>query len=805
MSGRTKSDAQLDQLSERTRSRRRREWYLNNDINDSLSLVNDDLEMQVDQFQSDNLDVQMEEEHDDRFYDIMQDDEEEFYDPFDNEDLLDNEDDNINIENENIQPFERSDEQIDEQTQQDDYGTKILKTLNTVNLNVLYQLIDFFILNKTTTETLQQIIKLINTIIENIQSISYFPKSVFLLKKLFNKKISKKFSFTSPCCDKKFVNFKLEDNCICDCGQVFNQRDVITSKNYFFRFNLREQLKLLFEHFVLDNYFPGKIFKELSSNRTICNLTIFIDGVPIFKNNLQLWTLFVKANNLKAPLLTKTFLNGCLIGDHKPNLDQIKFFLKDLVEELNLLNEEGVFLKDKKRTIYPVFTLFLLDSGARPGFLNHSQYNTVYGCPRCLQEGEQCKSGRGHSHIYPFEDCELRTKDNYLNILRLINENIVEPPVLGIKGPTPLSELKYFNHLISCTPEPMHQLTIGIVLRNFNSFMKFKKFPCFIDKKSILILEKRIMKFAKSTYNSIFKRKLELFLNCKKWKANQLFQFYFYVFPVVFMGILNSDVFKMQIVLIFILSKLWSSQELDNNEIFYLDKLVKLYLSMIDQHFPRSNFTFNNHQLLHIIEMYVNHGCLKFNNAFVFESLNGLVIRQVRSAYGVLEQVAEKSQLNFIRNIRFAHFEQKSRTFKTNKKTKIDKIYNDFDYFTTCNRKSVSKDHFVMTNDNRFYKILEFFYSNEILFLKAYQFKIIDNFSIILNFSDESIDLGELESDKIVLDYIYNVELKDQIEEFPVNLIKEKVLFCPKFENNSDKFNSTRLGYIIRCNLEIHN
>lgn len=322
------------------------------------------------------------------------------------------------------------------------------------------------------------------------------------------------------------------------------------------------------------------------------------------------------------------------------------------------------------------------------------------------------------------------------------------------------------------------------------------------------IVDKRIDAYSKFTFNDIFKRNFSNFsdIKSKKWKTNQKFQFLFFVFLSVFDEILDKDVFKHNCILVYIIYSLWSKDELEVN---YIQRLINLYSTIVEDLNSRNDYTPNLHQFSnHVIEQYENHGKFSLNNAFLFEHLNDIVNRQVKSSFGVLEQISSKSEISFSSKIKFSTQENKSKLFKTNCKEKITKIFNDYFKLSSIESKTKSKDYFVMTDDNRFYKILKFYKLNGCLFFKGLKFRIESEYKFNLNFSRfnlDSFNLTEIKDDLLTLDYAFNVQLLSSTIELNVNCIKEKVLFCPNFDRNSSKFKDSKKGIIFRNVLEFHN
>jgi hypothetical protein len=250
---------------------------------------------------------------------------------------------------------------------------------------------------------------------------------------------------------------------------------------------------------------------------------------------------------------------------------------------------------------------------------------------------------------------------------------------------------------------------------------------------------------------------------------------------------------------------LWSKPE-NEVDLNYIQRLVDLYSLLIREFYPMANHTINMHQFSkHLIESYQNHGMFCLNNGFLFEHLNNIPNNQTTSGFGILEQIAEKSQLLFRSNIEKSTI--KSKNFKTNSKSNIKKVSNDFTTLKTSKSRSETKDFYVMTHDNRFYKILKFYKENHQIFFKGQKFRTISNFTINLDFKNLNLreEFIDLEFTSIELDYIFNVELKSEFNNLNVNNTKEKILYCPNFSLNSDRFVNVSKGLIIRDVVKFHN
>lgn len=261
---------------------------------------------------------------------------------------------------------------------------------------------------------------------------------------------------------------------------------------------------------------------------------------------------------------------------------------------------------------------------------------------------------------------------------------------------------------------------------------------------------------------------------------------------------------------------MWSKNE-DELDLDFIRKLIRVYLFSIRLFYPMSCYTLNNHQLNHVIEQFENHGRHALNNGFLFEHFNGVTSVQVHSGFGVLEQISERSNLLQSRNIKFANVLHKVRSFRTNSASadSVTRIENDhlFVISSVKNKKNKSKDHFVMTHDNKFFQVLEIYKTNNTLRFKSKPFKIVNEFSLNLDFSSEinlellrlCDDFFEVQFENLDFDYMFHVELQTKTVDLHVNEIKEKVLYCPKFAGRTSKFADRSKGLIMRDRFVMNN
>jgi hypothetical protein len=187
-------------------------------------------------------------------------------------------------------------------------------------------------------------------------------------------------------------------------------------------------------------------------------------------------------------------------------------------------------------------------------------------------------------------------------------------------------------------------------------------------------------------------------------------------------------------LLIFITTNLWIKTSIDLN---YLDKLIKIYLILIKELYPLSNYTINNHFLKHAVFYYKLLGPYVFWNAFLFEHLNGVVKRWVHSPYAICEQIRDRSELDFACNIKEAKIVDTS-------DNKIFKMVEN------------PKNYFVLCKNNKCYKVVSFCKEGNSTFFNGFEFKNLGNFSFHLKFNN--LNLGDNENDCLKFDHIFKTQ-----------------------------------------------
>lgn len=134
------------------------------------------------------------------------------------------------------------------------------------------------------------------------------------------------------------------------------------------------------------------------------------------------------------------------------------------VKQANELSIVGILWnyrgKDVISKIFPL--LSSVDSVARCKMLNMKQFNGLFGCTYCLHPTEQINN----SAKYPIiENIPLLRSNNDIKELMkksVTLETATAEDTFGIKGPSFLMNLKYFNLAEFLPPDYMHSELLGL-------------------------------------------------------------------------------------------------------------------------------------------------------------------------------------------------------------------------------------------------------------------------------------------------------------------------------------------------------
>lgn len=372
------------------------------------------------------------------------------------------------------------------------------------------------------------------------------------------------------------------------------------------------------------------------------------DGVQIFKSStLSMWPVYMLVNELpptERKLKENIIYYGLWIGSKKP---QMWSYLKPMHQEMTKL-EDGVHMSDKYgNDIIMKATLLncVCDLPARCMVSNSMQFNGKYGCWFCHQPGQTYTTQKGgHVHIYPFQEDNpkgpSRTAENLQedvnNVLKNIHERKSDFVVRGIKGPFWFMFMNQFNVIHGFVVDYMHGICAGVMKMLltlwFDKQHKNEKFS-FITSKALV--SERLKSIQPNLQITRPPRSLD---DVSHWKTAEFRNFLFLWSLPILDDILPKDYylhFSLLVRGIYTLSK----EDISETELLNAEKCLIKFVENVQILYSERFMSKNIHQLLHITDSVRANGPLFSNNCFVFEDLNGYILKNIHGPTGVEMQI----------------------------------------------------------------------------------------------------------------------------------------------------------------------
>ncbi|XP_073668003.1 uncharacterized protein [Paramisgurnus dabryanus] len=493
-------------------------------------------------------------------------------------------------------------------------------------------------------QTLLQILTLI------LPQDSHLPATKYLFKKLFK---TGKYDFNLYCPKCCCV---LENNACTTCHQVFEKNELMKNGNFFFTLPLIDQLKHLLETLNLGeslNYrknrptnpdtisdiMDGKLYEQMCKDSNLKNdysfsLTFNSDGVPIFKSStFSIWPLLCYINELPSKIRKNNiFLAGLWFGARKPT---VSTFFGPFANQMKTLGSVGFewCLKGEIIKSYVYAIICSCDSVARAMLQNVKQFNGKFGCNWCLHPGERVEKGRGYVQVYLYlEDVRERCHTNMIEWQR----NVGVGETFGVKGPTSLMSLPYFDIVSGFVVDSMHCVDLGVMRQLsilwFDS--SYHREPWYIGTR-INEIDRKIEHFQPPSNITRMPRSIT---TRAYWKASEWRAFLLFYAPIVLKSILPRRFLEHFLLLcqaVYVLQ----TTSITQLELFYASQHLNEFVCNFETLYGRSHMTYNVHILQHLSDSVRNWGHLWCYSPYSFEGCNGFLLKLYNGTQSVPLQI----------------------------------------------------------------------------------------------------------------------------------------------------------------------
>lgn len=151
------------------------------------------------------------------------------------------------------------------------------------------------------------------------------------------------------------------------------------------------------------------------------------------------------------------FLTALWFGVRRPD---ISTFFKPFIKQMKTLSSTGFewFLKGQTIRSYVYSIICSCDSVMQASLQNIKQFNGKFGCNWCLHPGLRVEKGKGYVHVQTYqEDATERCRQSMIEYGR----NDMAAENFGVKGPTPLMSLPFFDIVSGFVVDSMHCIDLG--------------------------------------------------------------------------------------------------------------------------------------------------------------------------------------------------------------------------------------------------------------------------------------------------------------------------------------------------------
>ncbi|KAH7980652.1 hypothetical protein HPB49_017958 [Dermacentor silvarum] len=518
-----------------------------------------------------------------------------------------------------------------------EYGTATLPGSTTTKAGAIVMILSFVVTHGLPWDTVDSLLRLIEALFGFEGDM--LPRSKYLLRKLWNPTVHTAVTRHYYCniCGSQLEELR-SDTVRCEACQADMKVSLLNDAGCFFSIlNIKQQLgqtiakckDVLFSQMEkieqglqsesVSDITSGALYKSLRQSGKINHkdftLTFNTDGSPVYKSSkASVWPIQFTINELPPVVRRQTpVLAGLWFGHKHPDM---MVFMEKFVEALQAVGIVGwqYGTETVRSKVHAICCS--VDVPARAAVTNQTQFNGRFGCCWCLTCAEHIEG----APRYIQTDFVLRTEEGVLRDMKLALE--LNMPVNGIKGPSPLINLDFFNPVLSQAVDYMHCVLLGVArqLTEFWLDSANSQEPFYIGAPSTLAkLDKRLLSICPPHCFTRLPRSLadRCFWKASEWKNWLLY----YSLPTV-LGVLPPRFWRHVSMLAEAIFTLLKS-EISPTDLQRAGHLLQSFVSRAASLYGTRFMTFNVHQLRHLTSSVEHLGPLWANSAFPFETGNG--------------------------------------------------------------------------------------------------------------------------------------------------------------------------------------
>lgn len=438
-----------------------------------------------------------------------------------------------------------------------------------------------------------------------------------------------------------------------------------TDISFFYQFHIHDQIKFLFEKtnitkklkpFLSHNdgnisdITDGSEYIRVNtrSNRGAHDSTLIMntDGLSLVKSSKShCWPVMFTIAELPEKVRESYIIMAGLWYDDQSK-PPMNLFLKPICSNLKDCFIDGIDWVDSKtgNTINSkiVALLMIADAPARAQVQNIMNFNGRYGCNMCEIRTVRAKKivGKKPCRIYPFQiDCRLRTGTRMEVQAQKLLKSSEKNQIRGVKGYSSMSCLPLIDVGTCVLPEYMHSVLLGVI-KQFVRLHVDKPGPWSIKNK-INEIDNFIMGVRPPDSFSRLPRELSQY---NLYKAYEFYNYLFFYSVPLLSNYLPEKYFQHWLLLVKAIHNL-VKDTIKISDLEESDKLLKLFVSQIENLYNDRQLTYNVHQLVHLVLCVKRWGPLRGTSAFAFENYNGFIAKCVHGKKHFAQEVVNNVRI----------------------------------------------------------------------------------------------------------------------------------------------------------------
>jgi hypothetical protein len=342
-----------------------------------------------------------------------------------------------------------------------------------------------------------------------------------------------------------------------------------------------------------------------------------------------MWPFSVVVNELPKEIRYKKE-NIITIGLWYDKAPKMSTFLKPFVEEIKMLNEKRILIKNTMLKVIPIITP--IDSCARPKLQCMTQFNGAFGCHICLHPGNNKYAGSTNNVMkYPhMENVPLRNLQDTLEIL--LKHPTKKSPINGINGQSILVELEEYDMIRGCPPDDLHSSYIGVGNQLLNLLLE--KFL----KPYLQLISKRLNELQLPSGILRLPRGIE---DLTKWKGTDIKNFFIFYFYPCLQDLLPHQNFK-HAMLFSETMHILSSSSISKSNLQKAKRNLQQFVKDYEKLYGTASMTFNVHSQGHMGQAVEDCGPLFAFSTFPFESKYGHMTKLIHGPTDIIKQLSLK-------------------------------------------------------------------------------------------------------------------------------------------------------------------